>query len=101
VASNLKNVLEEGAALAEKGTNLDNVEADALEALLDVAQTVPARKMLIEASGLGSSVFRYVTIFDKQFEAKASSIKASWATQRRYHSQDWLSPFEVALDADI
>ena len=97
----MKNVLEEGAALAEKGTILDEVQADALEALLDVVQTVPARKTLLEASGLGMLVVRYVTIFDKQFEAKASSITARWATQKQNHLQAWLSPFEVALDADI
>ena len=97
----MKNVLEEGAALAEKGTILDEIQADALQALLDVVQTVPARKTLLEASCLGMLVVRYLTIFDKQFEAKASSITARWATQKKNHLQDWLSPFEVALDADI
>ena len=107
----MKNVLEEGAALAEKGTILDEVQADALQALLDVVQTVPARKTLLEASCLGMLVVRYLTIFDKQFEAKASSIIARWATQKKNHLQDWLSPLGdaeevsvaglVALDADI
>ena len=59
---------------------------------IDATLSVPARKMLLETTGLGPVVLRYTEIFDAQFEAKASSIKAKWGTQRRDHPELWTSP---------
>ena len=91
-ASNLKSVLEEATLLEKKGPKLDEVQRGAVEALLDATLSVPARKMLLETTGFGPAVLRYTEIFDAQFEAKASSIKAKWGTQRRDHPELWTSP---------